>query len=163
MSKRTDAEIATPLFKKLYGFDFSELVPMNLGTRDGCDHYYHPPTESSYAWCFLRDGGWRKNESDAYFVKQFKEKLTNPTMPIHLFIDAIWVSESYMRECRVMSFSVWMGPTLLPNGTKMVTYLDIHQPGGSITDGNASLATTTADDFIETLKLGEFKLQQRVG
>lgn len=52
-------------FEKFSGFGFDELVDMNLGTRDGCDHFYHKSSDTVYSWDFINGAPhWEKPGSE---------------------------------------------------------------------------------------------------
>lgn len=50
-------------FEQMSGLKFSELLNMNLNTRDGCYHYYHKLTDTVYSWDFVNGPtpNWVKN------------------------------------------------------------------------------------------------------
>lgn len=50
-------------FKDFSGFEFSELIPMNLGTLDACEHYYHKRTDTVYSWDCFSTPRWVKNDT----------------------------------------------------------------------------------------------------
>lgn len=58
-------------FKKFTTYNFEELTNMDLGTRDGCYHFYHQESDNIYSWDFVNGTPhWTKQGSEKDFLKQ---------------------------------------------------------------------------------------------